>query len=105
MVATKTSSTATKKAVMVTAHHSGGTGKPLAPALRRLLKAFHTSRADSTPPSSQLSVGPSEPSSPPPKSRKVASVMGCVLPSATRKAAPRKDIRPPSVTTKDGTPR
>ena len=35
----------------------------------------------------------------------VGSVIGCVLPLATRKAAPRNDIRPPSVTTNDGTPR
>src|SRR5262249_42898988 len=65
----------------------------------------HASSAENSSPSTQLAVGPSEPSSPPPIKRKVGSVSGCVLPSATRKAAPRNDISPPSVTTNDGTPR
>jgi hypothetical protein len=50
-------------------------------------------------------VGPSEPSRPPPNIRNVGSLTGWVLPSAIRKAAPRNDMRPPSVTTNDGTPR
>src|SRR6185436_361643 len=40
----------------------------------------------------------------PPSRWKNSSLTGCVLPSATRNAAPRNDIRPPSVTTNDGTP-
>jgi hypothetical protein len=54
--------------------------------------------------SAQVAATPMLPSYPPPRRWKNSSLTGCVLPSATRNAAPRNDISPPSVTTKDGTP-
>ncbi len=105
MMATKPQATTTKNKVMAVSSHTGRSVNPLASAWRRRASVFQTSHALATSASTQLQNGPSEPSRPPPIMRKVGSLTGCVLPCATRKAAPRKLISPPSVTTKEGTPR
>ena len=94
-----------KNSARPASNHSGRRGNPCACALRRRDTVFQAISAASARPSAQLQVGPSEPSRPPPNIRNSGSLTGWVLPSAIRKAAPRNDIRPPSVTTNEGTPR
>ena len=84
--------------------HSGLLGTPNDCLARRRFRLTQISAAAISAASAQLASAPIAPSKPPPKRWKNGSFTGWVLPSATRKAAPRNDIRPPKVTTKDGTP-
>ena len=56
------------------------------------------------PATAQLSVAPSEPLGPPPRSWKMPSMGAIVWPCENWNARPRQTSRPPSVTMNDGTP-
>ena len=56
------------------------------------------------PATTQLSVAPSDPFGPPPRSWNVGSSGAIVRPLASANAAPRQMSRPPRVTTNDGHP-
>lgn len=80
--------------VAVTSNQSGRGASPWACCRRLRCHVRHNSHADTASASSMLATGPIASSSPPPSIRKNESVMGCVLPEATRNAA-RSDISPP----------
>ena len=90
---------------IATASSSGvRTGKPKRWRFRRIEIAETATTAIAAAPHTQLQKAPMVPLRPPPISWKVSSSGATVAPWLIWKAALRKKRRPPSVTTKEGTP-
>src|SRR5688572_22193944 len=95
IVATKPTTITAGTAATSASSHNGGLGTPYEALARRRSQVLTPMITTSASASHQLASTPMAPSKPPPSRWKNASLTGCVLPSATRKAAPRNDINPP----------